>query len=237
MRLLALDTATEACTVALLTEHGLICESVEIGRGHAQEILGMVDRVLAQGGVTLASLSGIAAGIGPGSFTGVRVSVAVAQGLAFGAGLPVVPVTSLEALALAAIGRGAARALACLDARMGEVYWGCYVAQPAGLLSAAGAPAVGPPAGVRLPEADPRLGSGPFVGIGRGFAVYTERRSRRRSSAASGRRDGSPRRRAARGGRRDRPPVSGAFVRARQGRQDGGGTRRRPTSRRRSACW
>jgi tRNA threonylcarbamoyladenosine biosynthesis protein TsaB len=147
---------------------------VEIGRGHAQEILGMVDRILAQGGVTLASLSGIAAGIGPGSFTGVRVSVAVAQGLAFGAGLPVVPVTSLEALALAAIGRGAARALACLDARMGEVYWGCYVAQPAGLLSAAGAPAVGPPAGVRLPEADPRLGSGPFVGIGRGFAVYPE---------------------------------------------------------------
>ena len=74
--------------MALLTEHGLISESVEIGRGHAQEILGMVDRILAEGGATLASLSGIVAGIGPGSFTGVRVSVAVAQGLAFGAGLP-----------------------------------------------------------------------------------------------------------------------------------------------------
>ncbi len=89
MRVLALDTATEACSVALLTEHGLISDSVEIGRGHAQEILGMVDRILAEGGASLASLSGIAAGIGPGSFTGVRVSVAVAQGLAFGAGLAV----------------------------------------------------------------------------------------------------------------------------------------------------
>jgi tRNA threonylcarbamoyladenosine biosynthesis protein TsaB len=174
MRLLALDTATEACTVALLTEHGLISESVEIGRGHAQEILGMVDRILTQGGVTLTSLSGIAAGVGPGSFTGVRVSVAVAQGLAFGAGLPVVPVTSLEALALEAIGRGAERALACLDARMGEVYWSCFAAQPAELLSAFAAPAVGPPTGVRLPEAAMRPGSGPFVGIGRGFGVYPE---------------------------------------------------------------
>jgi len=173
MRLLALDTATEACTVALLTEHGLISESIEIGRGHAQEILGMVDRVLAQGGVTLASLSGIAAGVGPGSFTGVRVSVAVAQGLAFGAGLPVVPVSSLEALALQAIGRGAERTLACLDARMGEVYFECFAAQPAGLLSAFGPPAVGPPAGVRLPDAA-RAGSGPLHGIGRGFAVYPE---------------------------------------------------------------
>jgi tRNA threonylcarbamoyladenosine biosynthesis protein TsaB len=171
MRLLALDTSTEACSVALLTEHGLLAESVEIGRGHAQEILGMVDRILAQGGVTLAGLSGIAAGIGPGSFTGVRVSVAVAQGLAFGAGLPVVPVSSLEALALDAMGRGAERVLACLDARMGEVYWGCFVAEAVGLLRASAPPAVGPPASVRLPEA---TGPASYQGIGRGFAVYPE---------------------------------------------------------------
>lgn len=177
MRLLALDTATEACSVALLTEHGLISESVEIGRGHAQEILGMVDRILAEGGATLASLSGIVAGIGPGSFTGVRVSVAVAQGLAFGAGLPVIPVSSLEALAAEAIGRGAERVLACLDARMGEVYWGCFAAEAAGLLSALGPPAVGPPAAVRLPEDGtwaPSEPSGParWRGIGRGFAAH-----------------------------------------------------------------
>jgi tRNA threonylcarbamoyladenosine biosynthesis protein TsaB len=174
MRLLALDTATEACSVALLTEHGLLSDSVEIGRGHAQEILGMVDRILAQGGATLASLSGIAAGIGPGSFTGVRVSVAVAQGLAFGAGLPVVPVTSLEALAIEAIGAGAERVLACLDARMGEVYWGCFVAQASGMLSAVGPSAVGPPAAVRLPEGGSYAAAPHFRGIGRGFAAYPE---------------------------------------------------------------
>jgi tRNA threonylcarbamoyladenosine biosynthesis protein TsaB len=174
MRVLALDTATEACSVALLTEHGLISDSVEIGRGHAQEILGMVDRILAQGGASLASLSGIAAGIGPGSFTGVRVSVAVAQGLAFGAGLAVVPVTSLEALALEAIGGGADRVLACLDARMGEVYWGCFAARMPGMLSALGPPAVGPPAAVRLPPGAAPVGAGFFRGIGRGFAAYPE---------------------------------------------------------------
>lgn len=174
MRVLALDTATEACSVALLTEHGLIFDSVEIGRGHAQEILGMVDRILAEGGASLASLSGIAAGIGPGSFTGVRVSVAVAQGLAFGAGLAVVPVTSLEALAIEAIGGGADRVLACLDARMGEVYWGCFAARMPGMLSALGPPAVGPPGAVRLPPGAAQAASGVFRGIGRGFAAYPE---------------------------------------------------------------
>ncbi|HEX4150934.1 MAG TPA: tRNA (adenosine(37)-N6)-threonylcarbamoyltransferase complex dimerization subunit type 1 TsaB [Steroidobacteraceae bacterium] len=172
MRVLALDTATEACTVALLAGEDLISETVEIGRGHAQEILSMVDRVLAQAGATLSSLSGIAASIGPGSFTGVRVCVSVAQGLAFGAGLPVVPVTTLEALALEAMGRGAVQVLACLDARMGEVYWGCFAARPAPIWVGALSPvSVGPAAGVRLPAA---AGSTHFRGIGRGFAAYPE---------------------------------------------------------------
>jgi tRNA threonylcarbamoyladenosine biosynthesis protein TsaB len=126
----------------------------------------MVDAVLSKAGVRLSGLDGIAAGIGPGSFTGVRISVAVAQGLAFGAGLPVVPVSSLEALALKAIGNGAQQALACLDARMGEVYWGCFSADAAGLLAAASPLRVGPPAEVRWP------GAGNFRGIGRGFAAY-----------------------------------------------------------------
>jgi tRNA threonylcarbamoyladenosine biosynthesis protein TsaB len=172
MRLLALDTATEACSVALLTERGLISDTVEIGRGHAQEILGMVDRILAEGGTTLASLSGIAAGIGPGSFTGVRVSVAVAQGLAFGAGLPVVPVTSLEALAIEAIDVGAQRVLACLDARMGEVYWACFAAEVSGMLSAVGPSMVGPPTAVALPSGGASSAARQYRGVGRGFAAY-----------------------------------------------------------------
>jgi tRNA threonylcarbamoyl adenosine modification protein YeaZ len=94
VRVLALDTATEACSVALLAGDDLIGRYEEPGRGHAAQILGMVDAVLAEAGVTLSMLDGIAASVGPGAFTGVRISVAVAQGLAFGAGLAVAAVTT-----------------------------------------------------------------------------------------------------------------------------------------------
>ena len=167
MRVLALDAATEACSVALLTDDGLLGRCAEVGRGHAEQILGMVDAVLAEAGISLAKLDGIAASIGPGAFTGVRISVAVAQGLCFGANLPVVPVTTLEALALQALHGGANRALACLDARMGEVYWGCFASDAARMLVACGAPRVGPAAEVTLAHAGAR-------GLGRGFAAYPE---------------------------------------------------------------
>ncbi len=145
MLVLALDTATEACSVALLKGDELIGRSAEGGLSHAQEILGMVEAVLAEAQLSLSMLDGIAASIGPGAFTGVRISVAVAQGLAFGAGLPVVPVTTLEALALQLLRRGAAHALACLDARMGEVYWGCFAAHPQRGLAATNTAEVAPP--------------------------------------------------------------------------------------------
>lgn len=173
MRILALDTGTESCSVALLVGTELIEESLELGRGHAQEILHMVDRVLSRGGASLSSLSGIAAGVGPGSFTGVRIGVAVAQGLAFGAGLPVLPVTTLEALALPLIARGAQRVLACLDARMGEVYYGCFAGRPAPpTVYALGPLRVAAPADLVLP---PRpQAAADFVGVGRGFCAYPE---------------------------------------------------------------
>jgi tRNA threonylcarbamoyladenosine biosynthesis protein TsaB len=167
MRVLALDTATEACSVALLTDDGLLGQFAEVARGHAEQILGMVDAVLAEAGISLAKLDGIAASIGPGAFTGVRISVAVAQGLCFGANLPVVPVTTLEALALQAMHGGTSRALACLDARMGEVYWGCFASDAARVLVACGAPRVGPATQVQLAHAGAR-------GIGRGFAAYPQ---------------------------------------------------------------
>ena len=166
MKVLALDTATEACSVALLTDGGVFGICKEVGRGHAEQILGMVDAVLGEAGLVLEMLDGIAASIGPGAFTGVRISVSVAQGLAFGAELPVAPVTTLEALALQAMRGGADQALACLDARMGEVYWGCFSADPARGLIARGAPAVGAAASVSVPLA------GPYAGIGRGFRAY-----------------------------------------------------------------
>src|ERR1700676_3186850 len=106
MRVLALDTATEACSVALLTDAGLVGAWREVGRGHAEQILDMVDAVLSEAGIVLGVLDGIAASVGPGAFTGVRIGVSVAQGLAFGAALPVVAVTTLEALGWQAM-RGA----------------------------------------------------------------------------------------------------------------------------------
>ena len=152
--------------MALLSGDEVIGRFAELARGHAQRILGMVDEVLAEAQLSLSMLDGIAAGIGPGSFTGVRIGVAVAQGLAFGGGLTVVPVTTLEALALQVIQGGAEHALTCLDARMGEVYWGCFAADLGRGLVASGAPRVGPPDGV-VPATAHR-----YHGIGRGFAAY-----------------------------------------------------------------
>jgi tRNA threonylcarbamoyladenosine biosynthesis protein TsaB len=166
MRVLAIDTATEACSVALLIGTDLIVRFAEIPRGHAQQILGMVDEVLAEADHSLTGLDGIAASIGPGSFTGVRICVAVAQGLAFGADLRVAAVTTLEALAAQVLGGAAQHALACLDARMGEVYWGCFDADPERGPVASCPPRVGPPATVAMPF------TARYRGIGRGFAAY-----------------------------------------------------------------
>lgn len=123
---------------------------------------------MAEAELRLTMLDGLAASIGPGSFTGVRICVATAQGLAFGADLKVVPVTTLEALALRGLRGGAERILACLDARMGELYFGCFAADRLrGLIATCGA-RVGPPDSVRA--ATP----GPHRGIGRGFSAYPE---------------------------------------------------------------
>ena len=163
MRVLAIDAATEACSVALRCGAETISRSAPGGRSHARQILGMVDAVLAEGQVSLGMLDGIAASIGPGAFTGVRISVAVAQGLAFGADLRVAAITTLEALAAQAPHDPV---MACLDARMGEVYWGCFTPDPGRGVRATSAAAVGPPHSVVLPAAES------FRGVGRGFAAY-----------------------------------------------------------------
>lgn len=177
MRVLAIDTATEACSVALLSGTELIARYEELGKTHAQQILAMVDSVLAEAQVSLTMLDGLAASIGPGAFTGVRISVAVAQGLAFGANLRVAAVTTLEALAFQALHgatghvpqNGVGFALACLDARMGEVYWGCFASHPIRGLRPVGPSRVGPPETVSLPGPG---GENRYRGIGRGFAAY-----------------------------------------------------------------
>jgi len=166
MRVLALDAATEACSVALLTNGAAISRTIESGKGTALNMLRMAEEVLAEGQMSLSTLDGIAASVGPGAFTGVRISVAVAQGLAFGADLKVVPVTTLEALALQVLEGPGSRAIACLDARMGEVYWGCFGWDDARGVIECGTSRVGPPQSVSLTP------SGRYLGVGRGFSAY-----------------------------------------------------------------
>ena len=168
MKILALDTATEACSAALLCD-GSIHERHDVApRRHAQLILSMVDAVLAQAGLGLHRLDAIAFGRGPGAFTGVRIAAGVTQGLALGAGLPVLPVSSLAALAQAALGNGAV-VLPALDARMGEVYWAAYASGRDGLAAALGDEQVASPDAVRVPS------SGPIFGVGSGWKTYRER--------------------------------------------------------------
>ena len=173
MRVLALDAATETCSVALWLNGEVTVRSIESGRSSSQQILSLVEELTAAGQFSLSTLDGIAASIGPGAFTGVRISVAVAQGLAFGLSIPVVPVTTLEALALQVLSSpqdpaAAQRAMACLDARMGEVYWGCFTADAVQGLVESSAPRVGPPSGGTLSR------GGRHRGIGRGFSAYPE---------------------------------------------------------------
>lgn len=152
MRLLAIETSGAACSAALARD-GDIAQRIELApRRHAELLLPMIDGLLTDAGLALADLDAIAYGRGPGSFTGVRIAAAVAQGLAFGAGLPVIAVSTLAALAQGARRRhGDERVLAVLDARMGELYWGLFAADAAGLMRPVGAEQVSPPAAIRLP--------------------------------------------------------------------------------------
>jgi tRNA threonylcarbamoyladenosine biosynthesis protein TsaB len=152
MNLLALETSTEACSVALL-QRGRVIERSEIApRRHAELVLPMADAVLAEAGITRRQLDVIAVGRGPGAFTGVRLAVSLAQGMALGLDLPVVPVSSLAALAWDAPDNGAP-VLALIDARMGEVYAGTFRRDAARGLVPIASESVGPASGLTLPEA------------------------------------------------------------------------------------
>ena len=123
MKILAVETSTELCSVALLSGEDLLVEEVIAENRHSELLLPMIRRVLGRADARAASMNVFAFGQGPGSFTGIRIACGIVQGLAFGADKPVVPIPSLLALAAQA---GAARVLAALDARMGEAYLAAY---------------------------------------------------------------------------------------------------------------
>ncbi len=146
--ILAIETSSELASCALLRGDVVSSRDSSGVRTHSQSILPMVQSLLEEAGIALRDCDAIAYGSGPGSFTGVRTACGVAQGLAFGAGLPVVPVVTLDAMALACQQQHpGGDVLAVLDARMGEVYWAQY--RYADGLQAVLAPALSAPADVQ----------------------------------------------------------------------------------------
>ena len=167
-KILSLDTSSEACSAALYLD-GEVRERFEIvPRQHTQKLLPMVDSLLAEAGLELSQLDGIGFGAGPGSFTGLRITTGVAQGLALGADLPLLPISTLAALAEEVREeQNTSHIFAALDARMGELYWGVY--QVSGnTVSALAAEQVCPPGQVFVPEQS-LLQSASWIGVGPGW--------------------------------------------------------------------
>ena len=128
-RLLAIETSSQACSVALAIDGSVIEQYEVMPKRHAQSLLPMIHTVLAEAACELSSLDAIAFARGPGSFTGIRIATSVAQGLAFGVDLPLVSVSTLAALAQTVYRQYQnEQIIAVLDARMKEIYWGCYQA-------------------------------------------------------------------------------------------------------------
>ncbi len=172
MRILAIETATEACSAAVLD--GSQCyERFEVRpRAHLRLLLPMVTSVLEEAGLELGDLDAIAFGCGPGGFTGLRIAAGVAQGLALGADLPVVPVSNLAVLAAAAFADTPAETvLVCQDARMDEVYWATFRRGADGLPSSLTPERLALPAAVEAPDSGWR-------GVGSGWQIYPELRAR-----------------------------------------------------------
>lgn len=162
MKLLALDTSTEVCSAALFV-NGEICERFEITpKAHTKLLLPMIQSLLAEAELNLTQLDALAFGCGPGSFTGLRIATGVVQGLAFGADLPVVPISTLAALAQ---NFSQDLSFVATDARIGEIFWGIYQKNTDGFVELVGKEAVLPVSQIQFLEKN-------AIGIGSGWRVY-----------------------------------------------------------------
>jgi tRNA threonylcarbamoyladenosine biosynthesis protein TsaB len=168
MRIVALETSTDWCSVALWSHGEIAALEQRAGHRHAELALPMLGQVLAQCGTHAGALDAVAFGAGPGSFTGLRIACGIAQGLALSRDLPLLGVSTLEAIAEES---GAARVVACLDARMREVYYACFE-RVDHAWHAAIAPRCIPPAAAELPP------GGGWIGCGSGFSAYPEQLAR-----------------------------------------------------------
>ena len=173
MNILAIETATEACSVALIHGQDIIARSEIAPRRHTELVLPMADALLAEAGIGRHALDAIAVGRGPGAFTGVRLGVSLAQGMALALDLPVITISSLAALALEAPEDDDAAILAVIDARMGEIYAACYRRDDNGGLIALDDERVCTPQSLWLPDAPT------WQVVGTGWATYAAALSER----------------------------------------------------------
>ena len=168
MNLLAIESSTEFLSLALQADAEMHVFHEHTGPAASQRILPEIQRLLTQARLTLTELDGIAYGMGPGAFTGVRVAVGVTQGLAFGADLPVVGVSSLQTVAQAAwLAPQAEKVLVCLDARMGEVYHAAFIRQQNEWLEVS-APVV------CKPHDAPAVEGGDWLAAGSGWHIFAD---------------------------------------------------------------
>jgi len=165
-RLLAIETSSTVGSVALAVDGDVREATIPVPREQTARILPLIEQLLGEAGIELGSLDAVVFGRGPGSFTGLRVAAAIAQGLALATGLPIVAVSSLAALAgRAAAAERAADVLVCIDARMGEVY-SAYYRVAVRVPELVGAETIGAPEAVTAPAADD------WLAVGDGFAAH-----------------------------------------------------------------
>jgi tRNA threonylcarbamoyladenosine biosynthesis protein TsaB len=167
MKILAIDTSSAICSVALLIEDKVISVDKKLPLQQAQHILPMINELLCSNEIELKQLNALAFGCGPGSFTGIRIATSVIQGLGFGLNKPIIPISSLAALAQAAYhDLGWKKLLVGIDARIQEVYWGAYQVGEHGLVSLIGKEIVIKPEELLFPE------SFDWYGVGDAWDIY-----------------------------------------------------------------
>lgn len=169
MKILALDTSSTACSVALLVDDKISCLHKVMPLQQAQSILLMLEDLLSRNKINLNQLDAISFGCGPGSFTGVRVATSVTQGLAYALQRPVIPISSLAALAQAAYqDLGWKKLLVAVDARIQEIYWGAYTVNHQGLVVLVDKEIVCAPQQASLPQTQD------WYGVGNAWQVYSD---------------------------------------------------------------
>ena len=162
MRFAAFETSSEWCSVALSVDGEITGLERRAGHRHSELALPMLEELLKTAGLGIEKLEAVAFGAGPGSFTGLRIACGLAQGLALARALPVIGISSLEAIAEES---GAPRVVACIDARMREVYYAALEMDGKRWRERVGAQCI-------APQSAPRPPAGDWIGAGNGFAVY-----------------------------------------------------------------